>query len=136
MVDDCVFCAIVAGTEPADIVYEDDRTVAFMDANPAAEGHVLVVPRGHARGIFDIDEVDAGAVMGAATRVARALRACLDFGGMTLFQANEPAGWQDVFHFHLHLVPRSDDDSLVQPWTDAIAGGDRSVIAARIRAAL
>ena len=136
MVDDCVFCGIVAGTVPADIVYEDDRVVAFMDAYPASDGHVLVVPRAHARGIFDVDDEDAGAVLRAAARIARAVRSELAPDGMTLFQANEQAGWQDVFHMHLHLVPRTEGDSLVQPWTDAIADGDRSVIAGRIRRAL
>jgi histidine triad (HIT) family protein len=132
---DCVFCRIVAGTEPADVVYEDERVVAFMDVNPAAEGHVLVVPRAHARTILDIDDEDAAAVMRGAARVARAIKVALEPEGFTLFQANEPAGWQDVFHLHVHVVPRWSDDSLIEPWTDVIASGERSQIAAHIRAA-
>lgn len=133
---DCVFCRIVAGTEPSDMVYKDERVVAFMDVNPAAEGHVLVVPRAHARTIVEIEDEDAAAVMRGAARVARAIKAALDPEGFTLFQANETAGWQDVFHLHVHVVPRWTGDSLIQPWTDVIADGNRREIAGRIAAAL
>lgn len=130
---ECVFCGIVAGEVPADMVYEDDRVVAFMDANPAADGHVLVVPRAHARNLLDISDEDAAAVGRATARVARAVHAALEPHGLTTFQANEPAGWQDVMHLHVHVVPRRHDDALVQPWTAAIAHGDRALLAARIR---
>lgn len=131
--DECVFCGIVAGVVPADVVHEDERVVAFMDVNPAADGHVLVVPRTHARNLLDIDDEDAAAVGRATARVARAVHAALAPDGLTTFQANEPAGWQDVMHLHVHVVPRWRDDALVQPWTVAIGCGDRSAIAARVR---
>jgi histidine triad (HIT) family protein len=112
----CVFCRIVSGSEPARLIYEDPNSVAFLDVNPASEGHALVVPRSHARTLLDIDPERAGATMVAAVHVARLLDRVLAPDGMTLVQTNEPAGGQSVFHVHLHLVPRWDGDDLVEPW--------------------
>jgi histidine triad (HIT) family protein len=113
---DCVFCRIVNGSEPAHIVYQDLDSVAFFPLAPAAEGHTLVVPRLHSRTLLDISPVSAGALMISATHVARMLERALHPDGMTMFQTNERAGWQSVFHVHLHLVPRWDNDKLVTPW--------------------
>jgi len=131
---DCIFCAIIEGKAPAEIVYEDEATVAFMDINPANPGHVLVVPRRHVRDVFDIDEETAAAVMRAAVRVTRAIKAALQPDGVNLMQASGPAAFQSVFHFHLHVVPRWWDDDLKLPWRPT--PGDSSVIqstASRIR---
>ena len=131
---DCIFCTIVEGKAPAEVVYEDEATVAFMDINPANPGHVLVVPRQHVRDVFGIDEETAAAVMRAAVRVARAIKAALQPDGVNLMQASGPAAFQSVFHFHLHVVPRWWDDSLKLPWRPT--PGDPSAIraaASRIR---
>jgi histidine triad (HIT) family protein len=120
---DCIFCRIVDGSEPANIVYEDPDSIAFFPLAPAAEGHTLVVPRLHSRTLFDIDPASASALMIAATHVARMLRRALHPDGMTMFQTNEQAGWQSVFHVHLHLVPRWKDDDLVEPWTVRLPNG-------------
>lgn len=112
----CVFCHIVNGSEPAYIVYEDPDSIAFFPLFPVAEGHTLVVPRVHARTLLDIDPSSAGSLMVAATQVARMLDRALSPDGMTMFQTNEHAGWQSVFHVHLHLVPRWENDNLVVPW--------------------
>ena len=114
--DECVFCQIVDGSAPAEIVYSDATVVAFLDIDPAAEGHTLVVPRNHARTLLDIDPGEAAAVMSAAVHVAGQLQESLKPDGFTLFQANEAAGWQEVFHFHLHVVPRWTGDRLRRPW--------------------
>lgn len=129
--EDCVFCAIVEGRGPAHIVRADDRTIAFLDINPATLGHVLVVPRAHARTLLDLDPVDATAMMAAAQSVALMLDRSLRPEGLTLFQANEPAGWQTVFHVHLHVLPRWADDGLVPPWT--VTPGDEAELAAVAR---
>lgn len=113
---DCVFCRIVAGEEPAFVVAEDDHTMAFLDRGMATEGHTLVVPRTHASDIWDVSEQEAAAVMVMAKRIADLLDRRLAPDGMTLLQSNRPAGWQDVFHFHLHVVPRWSHDDLVPPW--------------------
>ncbi len=92
-------------------------TLAFLDIAPAAERHALVVPKKHADDLLAASADDAIAVMRTAQIMARRLEETLHPDGMTLFQANRPAGWQDVFHLHLHVVPRWEDDQLVRPWS-------------------
>jgi histidine triad (HIT) family protein len=96
----CVFCRIVAGVKPAHAIFANDDVVAFLDVSPAADGHSLVVPRVHCRNLLDAPPPVAAAVMAGAQDVARLLVSSLDAEGVTLFQANEPAGWHDVFHLH------------------------------------
>jgi diadenosine tetraphosphate (Ap4A) HIT family hydrolase/8-oxo-dGTP pyrophosphatase MutT (NUDIX family) len=114
---DCVFCGIVAGQEPSAIVRSDERTIAFLTIQPATEGHVLVVPRRHARNVFDIEAIDLQAVARAAQEIALWQRQRLGCAGVTLFQANEPIGFQTVFHYHVHVVPRYRDDGVRTAWS-------------------
>ena len=116
LMTDCMFCRIIAGESPAYVVAEDDRTLAFLDRGQATEGHTLVVPRAHASDIWDISEEEVTAVMVMAKRVAHLLEQRLAPDGLNLTQSNRPAGWQDVFHFHLHVIPRWSGDGLVRPW--------------------
>lgn len=133
----CIFCQIVAGEAPSEVVGEDERALAFMDINPVTDGHTLVISKAHAEDIWDLVPGDGTAVWTLTQRVARAIRDGLRPDGLTMFQANRPAGWQDVFHFHLHLVPRWHGDDLVKPWTPGDARRSGIVAtAARIRAAL
>lgn len=113
---DCIFCKIVSGDLPSAKVYEDDDVLAFMDIFPANPGHLLVIPKQHYRNIFDIPPEIAGKIMEAGARIANAIKSALNPDGLNLFQSNEPAGFQVVFHFHLHLVPRWENDSIVLPW--------------------
>ena len=113
---ECIFCAIAKGEAPAEVVYEDQATLAFLDINPATPGHTLVIPKVHVRNIYDLSDETAAAVMRTATLVARGLRSALRPDGMNLMQANERAGFQSVFHFHFHLVPRWVGDGLRLPW--------------------
>ncbi|MBW1598386.1 HIT family protein [Streptomyces sp. JJ38] len=113
----CVFCAIVERTQPAPIVFEDELTVAFLDITAVMDGHTLVIPKRHATDLWDVAVEDAVAVMNTAHRMARRIREVLEPDGLTLFQANREAGWQDVFHLHLHVVPRLAGDHLHRPWT-------------------
>lgn len=134
---DCIFCRIAEKQAPAEIVYEDEATMAFMDINPVSPGHLLIVPKRHARTIYDIDEAEAAAVMRTAVRVARAIKAALGPDGLNLHQSNERAAGQAVFHLHLHLIPRWAG----RPWTapgQARAGDPMAIreTAARIRASL
>jgi histidine triad (HIT) family protein len=128
---DCLFCKIVAGEIPATRVAEDDRTVAFMDINPATRGHVLVVPREHAHDLLAIDPDDLAAVAKAAQRVAATMPDRLGADGVNLLNSCGRAAWQTVFHFHLHVIPRYDTDPLRLPWTPE--PGDREAIAAAAR---
>jgi histidine triad (HIT) family protein len=109
---ECIFCAIVEGRAPAEVVFEDEETLAFMDTNPANPGHTLVIPKRHARDIYGLDEEMAAAVMRTALRVAKAIRAALQPDGLNLLQSNGPAGGQAIFHFHMHVIPRWYGDGL------------------------
>ena len=111
-----MFCRIVSGDAPAYVVAEDDRTIAFLDRGQATTGHTLVVPRAHASDIWEISEADAAAVMAMAKRVAHLIDDRLGADGLHLTQSNRSAGWQDVFHFHLHVIPRWSGDGLTPPW--------------------
>jgi histidine triad (HIT) family protein len=134
---DCVFCKILGGQIPSTRVYEDERTVCFMDINPLNEGHCLVVTRAHAPTLFDAADADLQAAITTARRVARALRAALAPDGLNLLQANGAAAFQSVPHFHLHLIPRWNGDGKGFDWKPV--PGDRGRIqsaAEKIRAAL
>ena len=113
---DCIFCAIAEDVIPATKVYEEDQILAFMDINPANPGHLLVIPKRHYRNIFDINAEMAGRIMQVGTQLANAIKTALNPDGLNLLQSSEPAAFQTVFHFHLHLIPRWEDDSLVLPW--------------------
>ena len=125
MASEWVFCSIVAGTEPSRQVMENARAVAFLDVNPAADGHTLVAPKEHFPDIWTLGDDAASSVWRLAVEVAHRLDEVLDPNGMTLFQANRAAGWQDIFHFHIHVVPRWEDDALVRPWRPTPGVGER-----------
>jgi len=125
---DCLFCKIVAGDVPATIIAEDERTVAFMDINPATRGHALVIPRAHARDVHDIDPEDLAAVAVAAQAVAKRVIERLGADAVNLLNSSGAAAWQTVFHFHMHVIPRYAGDPLRLPWEPA--SGDMDDIAA------
>ncbi len=108
----CIFCAISAGQAPAEILYQEDTVLAFLDNRPAALGHTLVIPRRHAHTIWELDPETAAALMRLAVRLAPALRGALKPDGLTLLQNNGRAAGQEVPHFHLHLIPRWYGDGL------------------------
>ena len=125
---DCLFCKIVAGEIPATIVVQDERTIAFMDINPATRGHALVVPRAHARDLHEIETEDLAAVAAVAKLVAARQLERLGAAGVNLLNSSGRAAWQTVFHFHMHVIPRYADDPLRLPW--APAPGDMDDISA------
>jgi histidine triad (HIT) family protein len=132
-----VFCRILDGQIPSTRVFEDERTIAFMDINPLNEGHCLVVPRAHAPTIFDIDQTDLRSAIVTAQRVAKAIRTALRPDGLNLLQANGAAAFQSVPHLHFHLVPRFAGDGKGFDWP--LVPGDRGRIQAaaeKIRGAL
>lgn len=129
--NDCIFCAIVAGDAPAEIVDSDDHTIAFMDINPATPGHALVIPRTHSADLLEISDADLAHTMAAAKRLAERMRDALHPEGFNVINACGAAAWQTVFHFHLHVVPRTADDPLELPWVPS--PGDPEAIAATAR---
>jgi histidine triad (HIT) family protein len=115
----CIFCKIVAGEMPATIVDEDERTIAFMDINPATRGHALVIPRAHSADLLSVDREDLGATMLASQRLAARMRERLAADGVNLVNSCGAVAWQTVFHFHVHVVPRYAEDPLRLPWVPA-----------------
>ena len=124
---DCVFCKIRDGQIPSTRLYEDERTLAFMDINPLNDGHCLVVTRVHAATVFDAADADLQAAIATAKRVALAIRAALQPDGLNLLQANGAAAFQSVPHFHLHLIPRWTGDGKGFDWK--VVPGNREEIA-------
>ena len=134
MADDCIFCKIIAGELPSERVDEDEHTVAFMDLNPWTRGHALVVPRKHARNLYEIEEGDLRHSAVASKRLALRMRDRLRCDGVNLINACEPAAWQTVFHFHVHVIPRFTDDPLRLPVTPEQADADDlAAVAAELR---
>ena len=117
-VDDCIFCAIVAGRAPARIVHSDALTVAFLDIFPLTPGHALVVPRRHSRDLLDAAPEDVAAVTAAAREVAAASVSPSGLGadGFNLIQANGSVAFQTVFHLHIHVLPRYRGDGFRLPF--------------------
>jgi histidine triad (HIT) family protein len=113
--EDCIFCKIVAGELPSEVVQEDEHTVAFMDINPWTRGHALVIPRNHSPNLYEVGEDDLRRTSSAAKRLALRMRQRLECDGVNLLNASEPAAWQTVFHFHVHVIPRYRDDPLQLP---------------------
>lgn len=109
---DCIFCQVVAGSAPCHQVTQDEQTMVFMDIFPVARGHALVVTREHFENIFEATPEALAAVAHSAQRVAHAIRAELSPEGLGVFQLNGAAAGQTVFHYHMHLIPRSGGDPL------------------------
>ena len=128
MADDCLFCGIVAGDVPAQIVDSDEHTVAFMDINPATRGHALVVPRNHSTDLMEISDEDLSNTMVAAKRLAQRMRDVLEPAGFNILNSCGSAAWQTIYHFHIHVIPRYEDDPLKLPWVPG--PGDEEKIAA------
>lgn len=125
---DCIFCKIIAGELPATIIDQDERTMSFMDINPATRGHALVIPRSHSRDLLRVHSADLSAVAAAAQRLAGRMTGRLGAEGVNVINACGAVAWQTVFHFHLHVIPRYAGDPLRLPWVPA--PGDPEQIAA------
>lgn len=141
--NDCVFCSIVAGLEPAARVMETPRSLAFCDLRqPSAAGHgahVLVVPRQHVESLDQLDDRDAADLMQSAVRIAAAMKRAYGEEGLSLWQSNGEAAFQEVPHVHLHLITRRVDDRLRRIYPDRVPGSNpaqREDMARRLRAAM
>jgi len=132
---DNIFAKILRGELPCAKLYEDAETFVFLDIMPRADGHCLVIPKTPCRNILDASPAQMAAVMATTQKMARAVMAAFDAPGVTLQQFNEAAGGQEVFHLHVHVLPRHDGDRLRPPGQMA----DQAVLAGhaeKIRAAL
>jgi len=110
--NDCVFCKIINGEIPANIVYENGKVLAFLDINPINRGHTLIVSKKHYENISEITEDCLRDVVVVAKKIAGAMEIGLGAEGINILHASGKAAQQSVFHFHIHLVPRYRDDGL------------------------
>lgn len=132
MSDQCLFCGIVTGSVPGVKVAEDATTVAFMDINPASDGHLLVIPKRHSKDLYEIPPDDLIAVTLTAQRIARTAVEELAADGVNLLNCCGADAWQTVFHFHMHVIPRYIDkgkDRLVLPWKPGVPGDADAITA-------
>ena len=131
----CVFCDIVAGRGPASLVHSDETVIAFLDLRPVTTGHLLVIPRAHAAFLADLDPAVGGLMFGVAQRMAAALRRSgLRCDGVNLFLADGEAAFQEVFHVHLHVIPRTPGDGFrIRAKWRRPARAELDLVAARVR---
>ena len=114
--NNCVFCRIIAQELPVSLIYEDELTIAFMTLEQPTDYKVIVVTKEHIATVFDLTDTTAAAIMLTTVRVARAVRQASNCDGLNLYQANGEAARQDVFHFHMHIIPRYKGDSILFDW--------------------
>ena len=114
--DDCIFCKLANGEIPTNALYEDDIVKVIFDANPAAKGHVLILPKEHFDNIYELDDDTAAHVFKVAAKISKAYKKALDFDGLNIVQNNGEVAGQTVFHFHMHLIPRKAGDQAVPEW--------------------
>ncbi len=114
--DNCIFCKIIAGDIPSMRVYEDEDCIAILDINPAAPGHTLVIPKKHYQDLFEMDEAMAGKLMMVAQEIGKRQMERLGAPGVNLVQNNGASAGQTVLHFHLHVIPRYENDGAMVLW--------------------
>jgi len=118
--EECLFCKIINNEIPAYKVYEDDSVLAFLDIHPMSKGHTLIVPKKHAKDIFDLDEETLKNISAVAKKISQKMKDSLGVDGVNLYHASGAFAEQTVFHFHLHVVPRRKDDTIC--FTCAVIG--------------
>ena len=112
----CIFCKVVAGEIPGEQIDSDERTITVLDINPATRGHAVVIPRTHAANLVELGDEDVLAAMRAARRVVEQMQATLQPAGFNILHNIGRAAWQSIFHFHVHVIPRYENDPLQLPW--------------------
>jgi histidine triad (HIT) family protein len=134
--EDTIFSKILAHEIPAEIVYEDENVLAFLDIRPNNFGHTLVIPKEYSRNILTISPESWGKVMEVVRVLATAIKEALDADGVNIKMNNEEAGGQDVFHTHVHIIPRYKDDGLTYWPSKQYAEDQAAEVGEKIRAAL
>lgn len=114
--DNCIFCKIANGDIPSKEIYEDEEFKVILDLGPATKGHALILPKDHYRNLYELPDEAAAKVMLLAKKLASGMAQKLNCDGFNLVQNNGEAAGQTVFHFHLHLIPRYEDDGQTLGW--------------------
>ena len=133
---DCIFCRIVRGDAPCSLVCENDLTLTFMDNHPTTRGHTLIITREHFENLYEISEDALAAVTKASRRLAPAIRKVIAPQGLRVFQLNGAAAGQTVFHYHMHLIPRSPGEPEHFPKRVKATDSELDELAAELAAAL
>ena len=115
--DNCIFCKLANGDIPTYSIYEDEDFNVIYDAGPATLGHALILPKNHARNIFEMDDELLGKAHILAKKMAAVLMDVFQADGINILQNNNPSAGQSVFHFHIHLIPRHENDQALKMWT-------------------
>lgn len=134
--EDSVFTKIIRRELPAEVVYEDEGVIAFLSIEPNNHGHTLVVPKKQVRNVFDIPERDWLALMSVVRKIAPAVRDGVGAEGLNIVMNNEPAAGQVVFHAHVHIIPRYEDDGYHAWPHKKYEEGEKAAVAEKIRKAL
>ena len=134
--ENCIFCKILAGEIPSTAVYEDDDFKAILDVNPAARGHVIILPKNHAANIYELPDEDASKIMVVAKKIATAIEKAYHCDGVNILQNNGEAAGQTVFHLHVHVIPRFKGDTVNIGWKQGDMPEDLDAICKEIQAQL
>lgn len=134
--ENCIFCKILAGEIPSTAVYEDDDFKAILDVNPAARGHVIIMPKNHAANIYELPDEDASKIMIVAKKIATAIEKAYHCDGVNILQNNGEAAGQTVFHLHVHVIPRFKGDTVNIGWKQGDMPEDLDAICKEIQAQL
>lgn len=134
--ENCIFCKILAGEIPSTAVYEDDDFKAILDVNPAARGHVIILPKNHAANIYELPDEDALKIMVVAKKIATAIEKAYHCDGVNILQNNGEAAGQTVFHLHVHVIPRFKGDTVNIGWKQGDMPEDLDAICKEIQAQL
>lgn len=137
-VNDCIFCKILADEIPSAVVYEDELFRAILDVNPAARGHVIILPKNHAADLFEFADNEASKILVVAKKIAKAIKKTYQCDGINILQNNGKAAGQTVFHLHVHVIPRftGDTDHVNIGWRPSETPEDLQAIAQEIKANL
>ncbi len=114
--DNCIFCKLANGQIPTNSIYEDDDFNVILDQEPAAKGHCIILPKTHAANLYELPDDYCSKIMGVAKKCACALKNTLHCDGINVLQNNGEAAGQTVFHLHVHVIPRYDNDSVTITW--------------------
>ena len=131
--ENCIFCKIIDGVIPSTVIYEDETSKVILDIAPAAKGHAILVLKEHVENVFELDPALAGKVFSVVPKVAAAIKETLGCDGLNILQNNGVAAGQTVFHFHIHFIPRWDNDTVRIQWeTGGYADGEAAALAEEI----
>lgn len=130
----CIFCKIAAGEIPSATLHEDEDFRVILDLGPASKGHALILPKEHYRNLYDIDDAVAAKALVLAKKMVNTMKDVLDCDGYNIVQNNEAPAGQTVYHFHMHMIPRYENDNVGLGWhVGQLADEDKEEILSKLK---